>query len=333
MWAGMLHLTLGNALIGIGEGLLISRVFQLPKRRCIGWMIAANYLSAWVGGIGLNMIASKLDWNLYNAWGFFWMFVAATYVVTILLEWPLVALCFWGQEKKLPGSFKASLLAQSVSYVLLFGWYWGASGKSLYTQMKVVPASDIKLPANVRLFYIADRDGRVHEADHSIGIIASTNKSDRLLIRPTPGQTNTWTLMLRLDADRDENAQLVAVESAIEGAMAAVEPSDEYRKNGRDTWFNFGPALRLGEEKKDGWNIRTGFWAVEGMRARNEKTGETFHFAWETPFSQWVVRSAIQLPDDHLIFQLGDDQICVLEPSTQRVALLARGRGPTVVLK
>jgi hypothetical protein len=68
MWAGMLHLTLGNALIGIGEGLLIARVFQLPKRRCIGWMIAANYLSAWVGGIGLNMIASQMDWNLYNAW-------------------------------------------------------------------------------------------------------------------------------------------------------------------------------------------------------------------------------------------------------------------------
>jgi len=46
--------------------------------------------------------------------------------------------------------------------------------------MKIVPASEIKLPANVRIFYIADQDGRVHEADHSIGNFASTNKNDRL---------------------------------------------------------------------------------------------------------------------------------------------------------
>jgi len=126
MWAGMLHLTFGNALIGIGEGLLIAGVFKLPKRRCIGWMIAANYLSAWVGGIGLNMIAARLDWNLYCAWRLFWLFVVTTYVVTILLEWPLVALCFRKQDRKLPRTFKASLLAQSASYLLLFGWYWGA---------------------------------------------------------------------------------------------------------------------------------------------------------------------------------------------------------------
>jgi len=139
--------------------------------------------------------------------------------------------------------------------------------------------------------------------------------------------------MLRLDADREENAQLVVVESSIAGAMAAAEPIEEHRKNGRDTWFNFGTALRLGSQGEDRWTFRTGFWAVEGMRARKEKTGETFRFSWETPFSQWIVRNAIQLPDDHVIFQLGEDQVCVLEPDTKRIALLARGRGPVVVMK
>src|SRR5262249_19254295 len=49
VWANAFHLFLGNAFIGLFEGWLLARVFRLPKRRCIWTMIAANYLSAWVG--------------------------------------------------------------------------------------------------------------------------------------------------------------------------------------------------------------------------------------------------------------------------------------------
>ncbi|MFM2082879.1 MAG: hypothetical protein RL380_1570, partial [Verrucomicrobiota bacterium] len=125
MWAGMLHLVFGNALIGLGEGWLIALVFKCPKPRCIGLMIAANYFSAWVGGWLLtSRFATKFDWNLYTAWRLFWLFVVVTYLMTILLELPFIALCFWRQEKCRSRSFKASLLAQTVSYLCLFGWYW-----------------------------------------------------------------------------------------------------------------------------------------------------------------------------------------------------------------
>ena len=32
MWAGLFHLLIGNAIIGVGEGLILSRLFR-PKRR------------------------------------------------------------------------------------------------------------------------------------------------------------------------------------------------------------------------------------------------------------------------------------------------------------
>lgn len=106
MWAGMLHLVFGNALIGLGEGLLIALVFKRPRARCIGLMIAANYLSAWLGGWALvGGIATKLDWHLYNAWRLFWIFVVTTYLMTIFLELPFVALCFFDKRN---GFFAAS---------------------------------------------------------------------------------------------------------------------------------------------------------------------------------------------------------------------------------
>lgn len=39
------------------------------------------------------------------------------------------------------------------------------------------------------------------------------------------------------------------------------------------------------------------------------------------------------LPNDYVVFQLGDNQICILEPGTKRIALLTKGRGPAVVIK
>jgi hypothetical protein len=78
--------------------------------------------------------------------------------------------------------------------------------------------------------------------------------------------------------------------------------------------------------------FRTGFWPIEGLRGKNEKTGETIYFSLETPFVSWIARSATQLPGDYVVFQLGDDQICLFETATKKIALLARGQGPVVVL-
>jgi hypothetical protein len=139
--------------------------------------------------------------------------------------------------------------------------------------------------------------------------------------------------MLRLDADRDEDVQSITVAPAIEGVAAAVEPIEEHRSHGHATWFSFGPALKVKNEPESEWSFETGFWPVEGMIAENEERGQRFHFAWETPFSQWSIRNAIQLPNDDVIFQLGDNQICILEPETKRIALLTKGRGPAVAIK
>jgi len=42
MWAEMLHLAIGNALIGLLEGFLLVWLFRLPRAKAVGAMIAAT---------------------------------------------------------------------------------------------------------------------------------------------------------------------------------------------------------------------------------------------------------------------------------------------------
>ena len=84
--------------------------------------------------------------------------------------------------------------------------------------------------------------------------------------------------------------------------------------------------------RQSGRNFFTGFWAAEGLRGENTNTGTKIKVRLETPFIQWQARNAIQLPNDQVIFQLGGDQICLFDPNTKRLAILARGRGPVVAL-
>ena len=62
MWAGCFYMLVGNALIGVLEGLLIGLVFKVGKRQAVLWMILANYLLAWLGWIAIGIIHNKASW-------------------------------------------------------------------------------------------------------------------------------------------------------------------------------------------------------------------------------------------------------------------------------
>ena len=94
VWGGGFHLFLGNAIIGLLEGSLLARVFCLPKRRCVLWLILANYLSAWIGMMLASHLFEKYATDIYTGLRVTWLLVALTYLLTLVVEWPFVALCF-----------------------------------------------------------------------------------------------------------------------------------------------------------------------------------------------------------------------------------------------
>ena len=68
MWAGMLHLVFGNALIGLGEGLLLAWLCSVPKGKSVLVMILANYASAWIGALFISGVVRTLPMDLNNGW-------------------------------------------------------------------------------------------------------------------------------------------------------------------------------------------------------------------------------------------------------------------------
>lgn len=336
MWAGFLHLTIGNAIIGMVEGTLLARFFQLPSKRCLILMTIANYLSAWLGGMMVQWFSGKLSWNLYNARPLIWLLICVAYLLTIVIEWPLVAACFWRSSAWRKLSIKASFLIQTASYLVLFGWYWLASGTSLYGKVNVVPLSGIQMPADAVIYFIGKSDGKIHELEFPSGAIRvvecspSTNRNDRLFFQIPFSNSPTATLCLRRDGARQMDYSIESTTLSVSSDGVAVEPDGYLNHN---LWFNFGLAKNLGGTTNSVWKFQTGFWSAEGIRASHSDISQRFRVAWETPFSQWPARAAYHLPGDKVIFQFGYDQICVLDAPTRKLARLAEGYGPAVALK
>ena len=340
MWAGMLHLVFGNALIGVGEGVLLAWLFSLPKGKSVSIMVLANYASAWLGGLFIRgAIVHALPMDLNNGWRWFWVMVVVTYGMTLLLEWPFIAWCFRGTPGWFRRSVRALLVTQSASYVLLFGWYWMASGTSLYTEMRIIAPAELALPESVLVYFISPKDGNVYrrqfagEGQHKVYELHSNGLNDRLFVRRSATDSNRWDLVARLDTKDARDGRFVDVLTNM-----PVRAVPDWRSSHTDppqyerTWFSFGEVQSLGSVTNDQWTFWAGFWPVEGLRASQKTTGERVRFSYETPFGAWTVRNATQLPSDKVLFQLGDDQICAFDPVSRRVALLWHGRGPVPVI-
>ena len=304
-------------------------------------MILANYVSAWVGGLFIrNAIVQSLPMDLNNGWKWFWIMVVVTYGLTLLLEWPFIAWIFRGTQGWMRRSLRASLVVQSASYLLLFGWYWMASGTSLYTKMNIVAPAELSFPESVLVYFIAQRDGNVYKrrlvggAEEKVFDLHSTDNNDRLFARASASDAQRWDVVARLETSDRSNPRFVDVLTNLPVEAAAdwsSTHSDPPRFDG--TWFNFGEVQNLGSTANSRWKFWAGFWPVEGLRAANEITGEAIRFSYETPFGAWTVRNAVHLPSDQALFQFGHDQICVFDPQSRRVALLLRGRGPVAVIE
>ncbi len=328
MWASAFHLVLGNAVIGVAEGLILAFLFRLKRAPCVAIMIAANYFSAWVGGVFLiPAITASLDLDLYNAWRWLWYMVAITYFFTLLLEWPFVALCLRKSDGWFRKSIWGSLVVQSASYLALFGWYWAASGTSLYTDLVVVEPSAISLPEIAMLYYIDDHDGDVyardlgHEETRKVSELGSSGVEHTLLLRGSRTTAGRWDVIAGSETEEPSPAEIVVL--ADVSGTAADPPCVRIRRGGEVPRFR---------ADKSGWQFHFG-WMAGRLDGENMMNGQNIHLSLETPFVRWPVYCPTQLPSGHVIFQLGRHQICILDPDDRKVALLAKGRWPVVALK
>jgi len=336
MWASMLQLFVGNAIIGLGEGFLLAWKYGARKATSVLVMIAANYFSTWVGSLGLAWwIKAHVRVTLYSGWMLLLLALVASLVISIILEWPFVLLCLRRQERPIYRSLRASAFLQCASYAVLVPLFYLASGTSLYTTTHLDRTHDFVRETCATCIFISPTDGDVYSrklgsgSTEKVATLKAFDSEARMFVRKPEG-AETWDLWAVKGEGADHHPEEVLVLHGF--ARRAAEFGSSWGRGDHEptTWFNFGPAAELGTSSA--WEFSTGFWPVEGLVAR--PGGDREAAVWislETPFLSWPARNATALPGDQVLFQLGD-QICIFDPASRKLSLLTEGRGPVVIL-
>ncbi len=289
-------------------------------------MIVANYFSAWLGMFLVQELRAAWTVDIYNGLQVSLALVFLTYLLTLILEWPFIVYSFWRTQDWLRRSIKATLLIQTLSYLLLFGWYWSASGKTLYTDTTIVPAAEVSFPEGVQLFFISNDDGNVYQKSRGGG-------ETKIYDLKSPGGWNY--LCIRTS---EKGGDLVAVQHDQSNLETAVVILPGILKSVPDTYMmatwpqrRYGQAPRVGAAIHSPWRIHWDLYDTVGVTGENESAGENFRVAYGTPVMAWPVFGALHLPEEKVLFQFGMDQICLFDIATRKLAIIARGHGPVVL--
>ena len=324
MWTGCFMLTIGNYLIGLMEYRIITRGHTWPKTT---WnpMILANYASM-AAGVGLLYAAEPILKKvadrpfelglcfIVSAW-------VATYLLTVLVEWPFVA--------KAAGlriawkSLKISFWVQAISYTMLILIVHLTGSVSALTGLRNVPASEIKTVAG--WVYYMDRETsdmhRVRLDGSSTEFVARFEyKPDpnwsRVTVEPSPEADHARVIF------RSSQRQVILKDVGSADQSAPVDKRDDqgFAILGNDT---FG---RMATRKFRSYpNAYAGYWPREGLVVDDDR------YALETPFLPMPWRNVIVLPDGKVVAQFGD-VIVLIDHERGHVAHLALGQGGDVLI-
>ena len=344
------HVYLAGLVFGATKADHLRRRYKVSMTRGAILLIAGTYASAWVWVFGLTSDGFIVNafWRptIENVVAFNVSMAVVTYLASLLVEFPFVALCLRGRPDGLRESARVTFWMVSVVHALLLAAYAATSHWSELLDTKVAPVADMSLAEAVEVYFISDQGGLVNNG--SLG--GSLDRIEWTEAFELDESTLDDRLAFRPSRDDDESVELVAYSSALmsEGpggvprwdpilladgiarSATAPDPLDESHWWYEGSWLRFGLVPRLGTQNRtDSWEFETG---EPGFELAGGSSDRKVRFGVQTPFAQWPVHNATQLPDDKVLLQLGWDQICLYDPEKQRIAVLARGRGPAAHL-
>lgn len=333
MWGAVIHLLIGNLLIGLLEGFLLWLAFRVKFLKAALIMIAANYVSAWAAYAILHALPPHLSEavTLYNIQQVLWMGFGLAFIFTIAAELPFVGALFYKRKRWVFVSLAACLTVNIVSYIPLACWYHGVSVQSLFKNAVIVSKSNysVRHPEAV-LFYVGKGqdvyrmrlDGsnpdKFYEPEKHPGKVF-------LFLRQAAARQETDLYMARSEGFYvPEESHSICLQEGVLRSSDLTFPDERGMQATNAT--DFRPA----EQRR--WNVSAKFWAMDGLELRDSDSEEWYSIALETPFVQWYVRNATFLPGDEIIFQFGE-QICIFDRESRKLALLAQGSSPVVIIE
>lgn len=191
--ADFVYLFIINAIIGVLEGKLIQRWFT-GGRRAMWWMIAANYLSAWIGWLGLIWLVDPRvsaflgprpieRINLLAV-----VVVLISFAITVVVEAGFVHGASERAKRSLGRTLFATLCVNTISYVISCLLFLSSSF-SLPFNARVRPLSSMRLLPRGTLYWV-DSTGRIvarhldtTDSGHEVGQVAQNDSVEPYQLR------------------------------------------------------------------------------------------------------------------------------------------------------
>ena len=348
MWLGALHLVIINLVIAGVEALILKIIARIRFGRALFASLIANFASALVG---LFLLLPRASQSLEDASGIpldaanahMLRFVLLAFLTTLAVEAPIVYLVT--RKKARPRRLLvAFLLAQLATYAALLWIYNGASNASATRLTRDHTMSFVARDHPATVYYINHTDGDLWR----VGLNGTGRERIGpidLFSSPIPDGHSYFD-----DFERIHN-QVLSIDPNPTGGENLIALRDLGREEQKQTLIENLPHA-LGPRPSPSVDIVTmdtrppdrtlpkvtaGFWAFDGLSIYPRGTHDnawkdSWSVAYETPLAAWRVRRVTVLPDDLIVFELGDRQICVLDPHTRTLGVLAEGRSNLITM-
>lgn len=335
------HVLMWNILIGVGQGLLLARVFRTGYLAAVVSMITANYVSTIVGATLSFCIAqhgyanSLIPEDIYGRIDLTVLLTASVLgwiAVTLLVQWPFCLIPLARRVPKRPGLFAATtyacLLVNVIPCALQLPWFLSTNVHSVFTDVRIERNLSFAGSGSTLIYYISGQDGDVYSV--------SPDGTNRRKAFNTDMHNPDSHLMVCMENDKHyadlylcpgtETAHPLLLQKRIARVSGVYTKDPPYRDDVSSCHYH-DARYDLGDRK---WHARPAMGAL--LWAYNSEAHREYEIGLYTYLAAWPVKQVMTLPNDIIVFQLGK-QVVVFAPKLGKIGLLAMGRGPVVVLK
>jgi hypothetical protein len=349
----------GFAAMGLLEGWILARWFGLSELFCTKWMILANGASLILGqGVIPSIILEMIDlidpWNVYTFQKQYSVYLLAAWIATLVVEWPFTAACLWRLPRWLPKSLIATAVIQTLTCIPLLGLLVIPGMISPLSGHHIVAPEEIPWPPGMMVYYFdGDRQTiqafdtdtgetnaihtmrRRHRTDMSAVFFGGEPIAPDSEIRPLVAGDFDYRPP---SAEFPEELGILVDTTGVDrfgskgGAVDPEETRTSFPFGAQQAPYYWNP-LSVAPPHPDFKHLQQVDFDFPERDFEYKFGAETHRLYIRMPSGEGGFRHPILLGDSLVLFQLSDDQICLLDMRTQRIAQKLRGFGPIAVPK
>ncbi len=339
LWAGIIHLILFNAAIGIGEGMLLRAKYRVRRKTALRFMIASNYFAMSIGGLGIVwLIRNYVPFNLYSAWKLVPVSYLAVFIITALFKFPFVLRCMRRRSRRVSRALKVSFSFHAPTYIFLIIWYAAASDISVYMEASLDQTLTFVSHIPGFCYFISAEDGDIHRRNidgsalHNVAPLNSSDRDDRLIVRSDSTAHGILYAIKHQERDGIIEIPIISNFTLSRTVLRTERLPRSTPKQIIDLRDVSDRELKyhIHQERYKGLEITFPFDFL-GFEGGPKLNAEKIRLSLHTPFASWRVSNVTVLPGNQAVFQFGR-QICVFDPASRRLGLIAKGQGPLVMI-